>query len=76
MFRGESEIELGAYAGDDGSEEEDGAQELPLFSETRKKSRTISRETLGPIEHQIITQASKQRCAGGRVFPSGLTEAA
>ena len=28
MFRGESEIELGAYAGDDGSEEEDGAQEL------------------------------------------------
>ena len=28
MLRGESEIELGAYAGDDGSEEEDGAQEL------------------------------------------------
>ena len=28
MLRGESEIELGAYAGDDGSEEEDGVQEL------------------------------------------------
>ena len=28
MFRGESEIELGAYAGDHGSEEEDGTQEL------------------------------------------------
>ena len=28
MFRGESEIELGAYAGNDSSEEEDGAQEI------------------------------------------------
>ena len=28
MLRGESEIELGAYAGDDGSEEEGWAQEL------------------------------------------------
>ena len=28
MLRGESEIELGAYAGDDGSEEEDGTQKL------------------------------------------------